>query len=59
VAVRQLDGDARADLVTGDGAGDESVARGFAGADLLGNPTPPALAQFDLAPGFNGGVFVG
>jgi hypothetical protein len=59
VAVRRLDGDARDDLVTGDGAGAGSIARGFVAADLLTNPTPPAFAQLDLAPGFTGGVFVG
>jgi len=59
VAVRRLDGDARDDLVTGDGDGAGSIARGFVAADLLTNPTPPTFAQFDLAPGFAGGVFVG
>jgi hypothetical protein len=59
VAVRRLDGDNREDLVTGDGAGAGSVARGFAAADLLSNLNPTPFAQFDLSPGFNGGVFVG
>jgi len=59
VAVRRLDGDNRADLVTGDGTGVGSTARGFTAADLLTNPTPAPFAQFELTPGFNGGVFVG
>jgi hypothetical protein len=59
VAVRRIDGDARDDLVTGDGAGAGSVARGFVATDLLSTPTPSPFAQFDLAPGITGGVFVG
>jgi hypothetical protein len=59
VAARRLDGDSRVDLVTGDGAGTGSVARGFLAADLLTDSAPPAFAQFDSIPGFTGGVFVG
>ncbi len=53
VAVKDLTGDGRADLVTGAGAGGGSLVTAYAGG------SPPELFAFDAFPGFAGGVFVG
>ena len=58
MAVKDLDGDARADLVVGAGAGAGSRVTGYAGAALTGG-SPPELFSLDAFPGFSGGVFVG
>jgi len=56
VAVKDLDGDARADLVTaGDGA---TQLLAYRGADLSAGAFDPSL-DFDAFPGTPGGVFVG
>ncbi|MBX9580938.1 MAG: autotransporter-associated beta strand repeat-containing protein [Gemmataceae bacterium] len=57
VAVKYLDGDLNADVVTGPGDGDRSVATAYRGSSLVTNTTDPL---FDL-PGFNdlNGVYVG
>ena len=61
LALRDADGDGRADLVTGSGEGEASRVRVYLGPNLLANPTP--AADQDLDP-FGGavladGVFVG
>jgi hypothetical protein len=58
VAVKDLDGDNRADLVVGSGS--ESGARviGYR-ATTLGQTTPTESLAFDAFPGFANGVFVG
>lgn len=57
VAVKNLDGDDRADLVVGDGAGAGSRVTGYFGKTLSGQPG--VAFTFDAYPGFTGGVFVG
>jgi hypothetical protein len=54
VAAKNLDGDARADIVAGAGTGAGSRVTGYPGRDLA-----DAAFEFDAAPGFLGGVFVG
>jgi len=58
VAVKNLDGDARADLVVGAGTGAGSRVTAYAGKDLAG-AAPPEMFALDAIPGFAGGVFVG
>ena len=58
VAAKNLDGDARADLVVGDGAGAGSRVTTYLGK-LLGPGSPPSRDTFDAFPDFLGGVFVG
>ena len=58
VAVKNLDGDARADIVVGAGAGAGSRVTAYAGKSI-GAGTPPELYAFDAVGGFVGGVFVG
>ena len=57
VAARTLDGDALADLVTGDGTGAGSRVTTYLGKDFASGPT--AATSFDAFAGFLGGVFVG
>ncbi|OWK40163.1 beta strand repeat-containing protein [Fimbriiglobus ruber] len=60
VAVKNLDGDADADLVVGSGTGDGSRVTAYTGQSILANPSDPtSLYDFDALPGFTGGVFVG
>ena len=59
VAVKDLDGDALADLVVGAGAGAGSRVTGYSGRDTLVNGAPSEAFAFDALPGFAGGVFVG
>jgi hypothetical protein len=59
VAAKDLDGDARADLVVGDGEGAGSRVTGYLGTDLAAAGTPPEQFAFDAFPGFTGGVYVG
>ena len=57
LAVKDLDGDNKADLVTGAGTGAGSRVTGYAGASLTGSPA--TVFEIDAFPGFQGGVFVG
>jgi hypothetical protein len=58
LAVKDLDGDTKADLLTGSGTGAGSTVTAYTGASLAaGNPTQ--TFAIDAFPGFNGGVFVG
>src|SRR5262249_60289956 len=58
VAAKNLDGDAKADLVVGDGTGAGSRVTAYLGKDFAGGSAPEAFA-FDAFPGFTTGVFVG
>jgi hypothetical protein len=57
--VKNLDGDSRADLVTGAGTGSGSRVTAYAGASIPVDGQPPELLAADTFPGFTGGVFVG
>ena len=59
VAVKNLDGDTKADLVVGSGAGAGSHITGYLGKNIAPNGTPAAEFDFDSISGFSGGVFVG
>jgi hypothetical protein len=59
VAVRNFDGDAKADIVVGAGAGTGSEVRTFTGTSLLSSGTPNPVAMYDAFPGVLGGVYVG
>jgi hypothetical protein len=59
VAIKNLDGDARADLVTGSGTGAGSRVTAYLGKDLDLPNTRPEVFGFDAFPGFTEGVFVG
>ncbi len=58
VAVKDLDGDARADLVVGAGAGAGSRVTAYRGR-AFPSAAPPELLAFDAFAGHVGGVFVG
>jgi hypothetical protein len=58
VASADLDGDGRADVLTGTGVGSGSRARAYLGRDLSPSTAPPAFRDFDPFPGASG-VFVG
>ena len=58
VAVKDLDGDTRADLLVGSGSGAGSAVTAYTGKSLAGG-NPTAAFDFDAFPGFSGGVFVG
>ena len=59
VAVKNLDGDARADVVVGDGSGGGSRVTAYYGRSITPTTAPDPAFAFDAAPGFTGGVFVG
>jgi hypothetical protein len=59
VTVKDLDGDAQADLVVGDGTGAGSRVTAYLGKNVPADGTPPEHFSFDAFPGFDGGVFVG
>jgi hypothetical protein len=59
VAVKDLGGDGRADLVVGSGSGAGSRVTGYLGKSIAADGTPPEQFGFDAFPGFTGGVFVG
>jgi uncharacterized repeat protein (TIGR01451 family)/uncharacterized delta-60 repeat protein len=61
LAMRDADGDGRADLVTGSGEGESSRVRLFKSAALLGGPTPVPDQELDPFGGavLTNGVFVG
>ena len=60
VAVKDLDGDAKADIVVGAGTGGRAAGDRVPGQD---DPRPaaprPRTSTFDAFPGFTGGIFVG
>jgi subtilisin-like proprotein convertase family protein len=59
IAVKDLDGDNRADLITGAGTGAGSRVTAYFGKNILGAAQPPVAFEFDAFAGFQGGVFVG
>jgi hypothetical protein len=59
LAVKDLDGDNRADLVVGSGTGAGSHVTAYRGVNLTPSGTPPSAFDFDAFPGTGGGVFVG
>ncbi|QEL15237.1 beta strand repeat-containing protein [Limnoglobus roseus] len=59
VAVKNLDGDAQADLVVGSGTGAGSRVTSYLGKNISANGTPAENFNFDSITGFTGGVFVG
>ena len=59
VAVKNLDGDKRADIVVGAGTAAGSRVTAYAGTAITASGTPPELFAFDALAGFAGGVFVG
>ena len=59
VAVKDLDGDNRADLVVGSGSGAGSRVTGYLGKNIAVDGTPTTQFDFDSISGFTGGVFVG
>ncbi len=60
VTVKDLDGDAFADIVTGSGRGEGPVAIAYAGKEVLNNGSPEVLDTWlAFAADFRGGVFVG
>jgi hypothetical protein len=58
VAAKDLDGDAKADVVVGSGQGAGSRVTGYVGKDFAGGGAPERFG-FDAFGGFPGGVFVG
>jgi hypothetical protein len=59
VAVKDLDGDARADIVTGAGPSAGSRVTGYLGQAIPADGPPPTVFAFDAVTAFTGGVFVG
>jgi hypothetical protein len=59
VAAENLDGDAKTDLVVGDGTGAGSRVTAYAGASLNPTATPTPLFDLDAFPGSTSGVYVG
>ena len=59
LAVKDLDGDNKADLVVGSGDWAGSRVTGYAGKALGPGGTAATAFDFDAFPGFGGGVFVG
>jgi uncharacterized delta-60 repeat protein/uncharacterized repeat protein (TIGR01451 family) len=59
LAVKNLDGDTRADLVVGSGTGAGSRVTAYQGKSVSAAGTPPPALDFDAFAGFTGGVFVG
>ena len=59
VAVKNLDGDTKADIVVGSGAGAGSFVTGYLGKNIEVSGVPTGQFDFELLDGFSGGVFVG
>ena len=59
VAVKDLDGDSKLDLLAGAGEGDGSTVTGYAGSSFPTSGTPTVLFSNEIFPGFTNGVFVG
>ena len=59
VAVKNLDGDNRGDIVVGVGSGAGSQVTAYLGKNTPSDGLPATAEQFDAFSGFTGGVFVG
>jgi hypothetical protein len=59
LAIGELDGDGRLDLITGPGPGGDSKVTAYSGSTLQPEGTPIKIRTFDPFPDFTGGVFVG
>jgi hypothetical protein len=60
VAVKNLDGDNKADLIVGGGEGAAPLVTAYLGKNIGTSGTPPSQFSFDaFDPSFTGGVFVG
>jgi trimeric autotransporter adhesin len=59
IAVKDLDGDNKADLVVGSGTGAGSHVTAYLGKNISPTGVPGATLDFDAFSGFSGGVFVG
>ena len=59
VAVKNLDGDSRADLVVGAGTASGSRVTAYLGKAVPTTGQPTEQFAFDALAGFNGGVFIG
>ena len=59
VAVKNLDNDTQADIVTGAGRNAGSKVTAYLGKTVAVSSTPPTTFDFDALPNFKGGVFVG
>ena len=59
VAVKDLDGDSKLDLLVGSGQGDGSKVTAYSGASFPATGTPTVLYSNDVFPGFTNGVYVG
>ncbi len=55
VSVKNLDSDNRADVITSSG----SKVTGYLGNAIATDSNPASSFEFDIEPGFTGGVFVG
>jgi len=59
VAIKNLDGDDRGDLMVGAGTGAGSRVTAYSGKVVAGSSSPEVLFAIDAEAGFSGGVFVG
>jgi hypothetical protein len=59
VAVKNLDGDNKADIVVGAGDNAGNRATAYLGGNIAPDGTPVSTLNIDAFPGFAGGVFVG
>jgi len=59
VALRDLDGDGRADLLAGSGSGSGSWVTAYLDRNLTPTGSPPVSLDFTAYAGFTGGDFVG
>ena len=59
VAVKNLDGDTKADIVVGSGTGGGSKVTSYLGKTIPPADAPPSNFDFEAIAGFAGGVFVG
>jgi hypothetical protein len=59
VAAADVDGDGKADVITGSGEDAGSRLSAYRGPELTPDGTPGPAFDFDFFPGFGGGIFVG